>query len=139
MAKIYFAGSIRGGRKDRELYSEVISILRRKHIVLTEHVSDPNLFKKEQEENTTDNFIYSQDTNWLKECDVIIAECTVPSLGVGYELCFAEKLGKTAYIFYDDTKCNLSAMLKGDPYYNIIGYSDINDLKKQVESLAEKL
>ena len=33
--KIYFAGSIRGGRKDAELYHRVISALREKHQVLT--------------------------------------------------------------------------------------------------------
>ena len=32
--------------------------------------------------------------DWLKECDVVIAECTRPSLGVGYELSSAENLKK---------------------------------------------
>ena len=36
--KIYFAGSIRGGRKDAELYRKVIAALKEKHQVLTEHV-----------------------------------------------------------------------------------------------------
>ena len=31
-----------------------------------------------------DERIYQQDTAWLRECDLVIAECTRPSLGVGY-------------------------------------------------------
>ena len=38
--KVYFAGSIRGGRHDAELYRKVINALKEKHQVLTEHVGD---------------------------------------------------------------------------------------------------
>ena len=41
--KIYFAGSIRGGRKDAELYRKIIAALKEKHQVLTEHVGDLRL------------------------------------------------------------------------------------------------
>ena len=40
---IYFAGSIRGGRTDAELYGRIINHLQRYGTVLTEHVGDPNL------------------------------------------------------------------------------------------------
>ena len=45
------------------------------------------------------------------------------SLGVGYELAYAEKHGKPCHIFYDRTKVQLSAMLTGDPYFIIHPYS----------------
>ncbi len=41
---------------------------------------------------TNDYKIYKQDTDWLKNSDLVIVECTCPSLGVGYELAFAEVL-----------------------------------------------
>ena len=41
--RIYFAGSIRGGRADVQLYIKVIKQLQRYGTVLTEHVADPNL------------------------------------------------------------------------------------------------
>ncbi len=59
--KIYFAGSIRGGRTDAELYHRLITYIQKNHIVLTEHVGDLNL-----QESTTDKDIYSQDTAWLR-------------------------------------------------------------------------
>ena len=51
---------------------------------------------------------------WLVESDLVIAECTHPSLGVGYELAYAEKLGKPCYLFYRDQEVTLSAMLTGN-------------------------
>ena len=36
---LYFCGSIRGGREDRELYVRIVSRLRRFGVVLTEHVA----------------------------------------------------------------------------------------------------
>ena len=40
---IYFAGSIRAGRGDAQLYSKLVEILKRYGTVLTEHVGNPNL------------------------------------------------------------------------------------------------
>lgn len=42
----------------------------------------------------TEEFIYKRDVDWLLESDFVIAEVTQPSLGVGYELGFAEAKGK---------------------------------------------
>ena len=41
--RIYFAGSIRAGRNDAELYAKIVTTLQNYGKVLTEHVGDPNL------------------------------------------------------------------------------------------------
>lgn len=41
--RIYFAGSIRGGRDDVQLYVKIIKFLQAYGTVLTEHVADPKL------------------------------------------------------------------------------------------------
>lgn len=120
MKKIYFAGSIRGGRVDADLYRRMIEFMQESNVVLTEHVGSPHLNLMEQGKRDAD--IYDQDTAWLRECDMVVAECTCPSLGVGYELAYAEKLGKPCHIFYDRSKTQLSAMLTGNPYFNIHPY-----------------
>ena len=102
--KIYFAGSIRGGRDDAELYKEIIAHIKETDIVLTEHIGDLSLSLLENGRDK-DALIYEQDTNWLKECDAVIAECTSPSLGVGYELAYAEKLNKPCFLLYRKSKC----------------------------------
>ena len=40
--KIYFAGSIRGGRVDADLYRRIIQFMQQTDTVLTEHVGSSN-------------------------------------------------------------------------------------------------
>ncbi len=126
MKKIYFAGSIRGGRVDADLYRQMIEFMQESNVVLTEHVGSPHLNLMEQGKRDAD--IYDQDTAWLRECDMVVAECTCPSLGVGYELAYAEKLGKPCHIFYDCSKTQLSAMLTGNPYFSIHPYQSEEEI-----------
>ena len=58
--------------------------------MLTEHVGRKNVEKSE--EGNSDTYIFERDVSWLKSSDVMIADVTVPSLGVGYEIGFAETL-----------------------------------------------
>ena len=130
--KIYFAGSIRGGRKDAELYRKVIATLKEKHQVLTEHVGDLSLSVVEDK---GDKAIYEQDTAWLRECDVVVAECTQVSLGVGYELAYAEAHNKEVHIFYRPNETQLSAMLSGNVYFKIHCYNSEDELLELVKKL----
>ena len=41
--RIYFAGSIRGGRDDWSIYTEIIAVLSEYLTVLTEHIGDSTL------------------------------------------------------------------------------------------------
>ena len=127
--KIYFAGSIRGGRQDAELYRKVIAALKDKHQVLTEHVGDLSLSTVE---NKGDKAIYEQDMAWLRESDLVVAECTQVSLGVGHELAYAEAHGKEVHIFYRPKKTQLSAMLSGNEYFHIHPYDTEEELLAQV-------
>ena len=136
MRKIYFAGSIRGGRADAKLYHDLIQEMQKTDIVLTERVGDLKKSILEQG-RSNDEAIYLQDTAWLKECDLVIAECTCPSLGVGYELAYAEKYNKPVYIFYRHSVSELSAMLTGDKYYKIYSYETKEELFKLVHSILE--
>jgi len=133
MKKIYFAGSIRGGRIDADLYRRIIGYIQQTDIVLTEHIGHPELNVMEQ--GKRDSEIYSQDTAWLRESDMLIGECSCPSLGVGYELAYAEKYGKPCHILYDRTKTQLSAMLTGNPYFNIHPYSDESDIYRILDEI----
>lgn len=133
MKKIYFAGSIRGGRIDAELYGRLIKHMQKDNIVLTEHIGSPHLNLMEQGKRDID--IYDQDTAWLRESDIVIAECTCPSLGVGYEMAYAEKIGKPCHIFYDRSKTQLSAMLTGNPYFCIHPYENEAEIYDVLNSI----
>lgn len=133
--KVYFAGSIRGGRVDANLYERLIKYIQKTDIVLTEHVGNLNL----SEERQTVTEIYNLDTTWLRESDVLIAECTCPSLGVGYELAYAERFQKPCHIFYNKNRTSLSAMLAGNKFYNIHPYEDEAEIYPIIDSILQKV
>jgi nucleoside 2-deoxyribosyltransferase len=97
--KIYFAGSIRGGREDAELYLKIIEHLKTCGEVLTEHIGNKNL-SQAGEDGPNDRYIHDRDMDWIREADVLVAEVTQTSLGVGYEIGRAVEMGKRfcAYI-----------------------------------------
>ena len=133
--KIYFAGSIRGGRTDAALYQRMIEAMKRhNHLVLTEHIGDLSLSMLEQKEDA-DERIYQQDIAWLLESDILIAECTCPSLGVGYELAYAEAHEKPVHIFYNSERSALSAMLRGNSYFKVHPYATEEQLFDQLEEI----
>lgn len=125
--KIYFAASIRGGRQDVGVYKQLIDYLKQDNQVLTEHIADINLTANGQRQ-ISDETIRNRDVNWLKEADLVIAETSHPSLGVGYELATAEQLGKPVVILHNPEKSKLSAMIVGTKYFkDIYYYHDVND------------
>ena len=133
--KVYFCGSIRGGRADVNLYQEIIVYIKAKGCdVLTEHIGYTKINLQEQGRKR-DEAIYEQDTAWLKESDLVIAECTSPSLGVGYELAYAEKLGKPVFILYDHSRVELSAMLTGNRYFHIHPYTGKEDALRFLDTV----
>lgn len=132
--KIYFAGSIRGGRTDAELYQRMIAYIQRQHTVLTEHVGDLSKSMTEGLANR-DKAIYEQDTAWLRESDLVIAECTTPSLGVGYELAYAEKYQKPVHVFYDKSRTKISAMLSGNSYFKLHPYRNEEELYRILDEV----
>ena len=135
--KIYFAGSIRGGYTDSALYARLIAHMQRRHTVLTEHVGKGPAIET-LERGMTDGAIWAQDMAWLRACDAVIAECSTPSLGVGYELAYAEHRGIPCHIFYDRGKTQLSAMLTGDPYFHIHPYSAEEEIYPLLDQILQE-
>lgn len=132
---IYFCGSIRGGRDDAALYHDMIEELKRYGNVLTEHVGDPSLTDKGGD--GTSAYIWQRDTAWLQESDIVIAECSHPSLGVGYEVAYAEAIGKPVHIFYGRDDGRLSAMLAGDPVFTIHYYAGRDELFEKLRAVMD--
>ena len=131
--KIYFAGSIRGGRQDAGLYAQIIQYLKTFGEVLTEHVGDPELTSA-GDDGPNDRFIHDRDLEWLQSADVIVAEVTAVSMGVGYEIGRAVEMGKPVLcLFREGTSSNLSAMIAGCSNVNLIYYSEFEELEKPLQ------
>lgn len=128
--KIYFAGSIRGGRDDQEIYFAIIEELAKYGTVLTEHLGSKEL-GSEGEYTKTDTFIFERDMDWVREADVIVAEVSTPSLGVGYEIGQAQAMGKKILCLYRPSEGKrLSAMVSGNAYVQIAEYQSLEDVIK---------
>ena len=126
--KIYFAGSIRGGRGDSDLYAAVITELKKYGEVLTEHLGDALLSK--HGENKPATYVYSRDIEWLTAADVVVAEVTTPSLGVGYEIAKAEELKKKMICLFRPSKDkSLSAMIIGNSRLLVKEYATLVDIQ----------
>ena len=128
---IYFAGSIRGGRKDKRLYLEIIEYLKNYGNVLTEHIGADSIDSMGEE--VDDQYIHDRDMDWLMNSDIMVAEVTNPSLGVGYEVGRAlENDKKIICLFRNNDYQKLSAMIGGSKKLICIKYFEINDLKNKI-------
>ena len=125
--KIYFAGSIRGGREDAPLYFEIVSLLARYGTVLTEHVADSELDVMGEE--LSDEQILDRDLEWLRSCDCLVAEVTKPSLGVGFEIGKATEWGIQVLCLYRPSESrSLSAMIAGSNKVTVETYRSIDEV-----------
>ncbi|MDD2208784.1 MAG: nucleoside 2-deoxyribosyltransferase [Bacilli bacterium] len=125
--KIYFAGSINGGREKESDYLNLISFLENYGEVITKDIW--------HEEPLNKDYIYNRHKKWLDESDLIIAEVSVPSLGVGYELGYAGENNKKIICLYDDASIkNLSSMISGNPKNIIIRYKTLEEAKSALEN-----
>ena len=125
--RIYFAGSIRGGRGDQTIYLEIIRMLQSHGTVFTEHVGDEEL--EAIGEDINDRCIHDRDLRWLRQAEFVVAEVTTPSLGVGYEIGKATEWEKPVLCLYrNGGERKLSAMIGGCPGVNVTNYETLSDL-----------
>lgn len=139
MKTIYFCGSIRGGRSDADLYRRLIKHMKDLGFsVPTEHIGSPEVFRLEND--MTDNDIWIQDMSWLESSDLVIAECSTPSLGVGYELAIAKSHNKPVHVLYRQTDRfhSISAMISGDPYFILHPYHDDAQLFETLDVILDQ-
>ena len=135
--KIYFAGAIRGGREDAKLYKNIIDYLGEKGQVLTEHIGNMNLGWKGEQSRTDEN-IFNRDLKWLKSADIVVAEVTTPSLGVGYELGIAEKMDiPVLCLFRKIDGERLSAMIQGNKKFNCSKYSRLEEAMWHIDKFLK--
>lgn len=130
---IYFAGSIRGGRDKQEFYLHLINHLKKHGKVLTEFVGaeDPDLHSKKEwkiKEFPSDELCYETDVSFLNKSDAIVAEVSIPSLGVGYEIALAESQGKRILCLYHTPHHGrISAMIMGNKKLSVKKYNDLDE------------
>lgn len=96
---IYFACSLTGGRTDQSTYALIVDhLVQVGHNVPTAHLASPDVMDLERIVNA--NEVYTRDIAWIQSADVVVAEVSTPSHGVGYEIAYALQLGRDVLCCY---------------------------------------
>jgi nucleoside 2-deoxyribosyltransferase len=133
--KVYFACSIRGGG-DTSLYISIVDAIKRAGGDVLSEVFVHDAINYGGSPLPAED-IYKRDTQMLQDCDVMIAEVTNPSLGVGYELAYAEHLGRPILCLFNKSASNkLSAMVTGNSY-NVLEYVTPYEIISSVQNFLE--
>lgn len=133
--KIFFSGSISGGLDDAALYQEIITMLQSYGNVISEHTVGADGKAQYDSEGITPQEAHDRDVDWVLGSDIVVAEVSTPSIGVGYEIGRAVASDVPVIALYrTNSSKTLSAMIKGAPkdIMTVIQYATI-------EELAEKL
>ena len=132
--KIYVSGSMYGGQQKIDTYKKLVDKLEEYGEVLTKQIADPKAIENEKYQKDED--IYNDLENKLEKADILIAEVSVPSIGVGYEICYASKLNKKIVAIYDKNYIDkVTTMIRGNKNIKIIPYKDIREILDKIEEI----
>ncbi|NQU30056.1 MAG: nucleoside 2-deoxyribosyltransferase [Anaerolineae bacterium] len=135
--KIYFACSITGGREYEKNYQAITRyLLDQGYEVPTAHLADSNILDLERV--VVPGEIYARDVDWIQASDILIAEVSVPSHGVGYEIGYALNLGKPVLCLYQAGRA-VSKMITGnpDPLLSVKNYEDIAQALAEISAFVK--
>jgi nucleoside 2-deoxyribosyltransferase len=136
---VYLSGSISGGRTQEHAYVEISDHLQaRGHKVLSFHVARLDLAPELTA--APPEVFYATDVQWIEAYDLVVAEISTPSPGVGYEICYGLHAGKPALCLYDE-RVTVSKMITGitHPDFQVFGYSSVADMKAILDEFLAKL
>lgn len=136
--KVYFACSISGGRDSAHLYQDIVFAIKGSGAeLLSELFASEKIDAKvgiSAKKDMSKKDIWEWDLNWVREADIIIAEVTQPSLGVGYEIAKAEEWNKPVLtLFHEPSGNRLSAMIEGSDGTKTVYYSNAEEAQRAVQ------
>ena len=136
---IYFAGAISGGRADVGHYREIVRALEADgYRVLAGAVAAEHVGPDGETLQACD--IFERDVGWLSQADVLVAEVSVPSTGVGYEIATMRyRYEKPVIALYRPaytSRC--TAMVSGDRGIELIEYDSLADLLARLRQALPK-
>jgi nucleoside 2-deoxyribosyltransferase len=98
--------------------------------VLTEHLGS-NEEIESKDRILSNKEIHDRDLQWIIESDLLVAEVTIPSLGVGYEIGRAIEMNKPVLcLFQTDSEFTLSAMIAGSDKVETKYYAYLDEVKE---------
>jgi nucleoside 2-deoxyribosyltransferase len=134
VVRIYLACTVRGDRGGVQAGRAICERLQAHgHEVLTTHLLSDDVDQAESQ--LTEDAVYRRDLDWLSRCDVLVAEASGSSYGVGFEVGYvlgrARATGQTVILVYDVTRRHaISRLATGncDSACTTFGYRSIDEL-----------
>ncbi len=127
---IYFACSITGGREFESIYQDLMAaLLSDGHQIPTAHLAESNVVALESIVESRE--VYERDVTWIRSAGALIAEASIPSHGVGYEIGFALSLEKPVLCLYQEGR-KISKMISGNPHPRL----SVKKYKNSSEAIA---
>jgi hypothetical protein len=132
--RIYLACTVRGDRGGVRAGRAICDrLLHRGHEVLTTHLLADNVDAAESA--LTEVEVFRRDLDWLSRCDVLVAEASGSSYGVGFEVGYvlgrARTSGQRVVLVYDlARRPAISRLIVGncDEACTTFGYSSLEQL-----------
>ncbi|MHA1607029.1 MAG: nucleoside 2-deoxyribosyltransferase [Candidatus Freyarchaeota archaeon] len=136
--KVYFAAPMRGARTGSHIYRLICRFLEEQGCtIITPHVLEDDFEKVEG--FMDDEEIFKRDASLLDECDVLVAEVSSPSTGVGVEIGLARCKGKPVLCLYrKEEKSRVSALILGDPDIMKVEYT-LDNFYEELRGAIERL
>ena len=140
---IYLACTVRGDRGAVAGLRAVAGALEAEgHTILTKHLLDDNV--EGSESTLTERAVYERDLAWLESCDVLIADASGSSFGVGFEVGYvlgrSDRTDQRVVLLYRaDRRASISRLIVGNahPRCRTVGYEDATDLVTRVRENLE--
>jgi nucleoside 2-deoxyribosyltransferase len=136
--KIYLACTVRGDRGAIAGLRSLVSALEAGgHTILTRHLLDDDVERAESA--LTERAVYERDIMWLESCDVLVADASGSSFGVGFEVGYV--LGRSnrtdqrvVLLYRADRRDRISRLIVGNvhPRCRTIAYGDPRTLARDV-------
>ena len=135
---IYLACTVRGDRAAVAALRELVSALEeRGDTILTRHLLEDNV--DEAEAALSEREVYERDIRWLESADLLIADATGSSFGVGFEvgwvLAKSDRTNQRVLLLYRaDRKDRISRLIGGNHHARctVLPYTDPADLVRRV-------
>lgn len=145
--KIYFTASTSGNGDLIPLYTHIIHLIQEYSATLT---SGPQIISEKmlsEDKKLTSQQIYDRQKKRIEDSDLVIAETSKPSHGVGGEIVYALSLGKPVLaLVHTKFEDHISPMLAGNPSENLFieFYEEdsvknkLNDFVKHIEKIKKR-
>ncbi len=136
--QIYLACTVRGDRGAvAGLRALVAALEGAGHTILTKHLLDDNVDGAESA--LTERAVYERDIAWLEACDLLIADASGSSFGVGFEVGYvlarSDRTDQRVVLLYRaDRRDRISRLIAGNahPRCETIAYADADQLARVV-------